>query len=38
MLLTRDTDFTTEVTERLDLEEIHEIEIIRSSDENSDYY
>lgn len=33
MLLTRDTDFTTEVTERLDLEEIHEIEIIRSSDE-----
>jgi len=35
MLLTRDTDFTTEVTERLDLEEIHEIEIIRSSDEKT---
>ncbi|MFL1997499.1 hypothetical protein VYF65_003265 [Lysinibacillus irui] len=35
MLLTRDTDFTTEVTERLDLEEIHEIEIIRSSDERT---
>ena len=32
MLLTRDTDFTTEVTERLEMEEIYEIEIIRSSD------
>ena len=38
MLLTRDTDFTTEVTERLEMEEIHEIEIIRSSDENSNDY
>lgn len=35
MLLTRDTDFTTEVTERLDLKEIHEIEVIRSSDEKT---
>lgn len=35
MLLTRDTDFTTEVTERLEMEEIHEIEIIRSSDEKT---
>ncbi|WCH45917.1 hypothetical protein [Lysinibacillus sp. OF-1] len=35
MLLTRDTDFTTEVTERLDLKEIHKIEVIRSSDEKT---
>lgn len=35
MLLTRDTDFTTEVTERLEMEEIYEIEIIRSSDEKT---
>ncbi|WP_155592287.1 hypothetical protein [Lysinibacillus cavernae] len=35
MLLTRDTDFTTEVTERLEIKEIYEIEIIRSSDEKT---
>lgn len=37
ILLTRDTDFTKEVTERLEveIEEIKEIEIIRASDEKT---
>ncbi len=35
MLLTRDTDFSKEVTERLDVEEIKSIEIIRASDEKT---
>lgn len=35
ILLTRDTDFTKEVTERLEIEGIQVIEIIRASDEKT---
>ncbi|MFJ7731711.1 hypothetical protein ACIQXF_07430 [Lysinibacillus sp. NPDC097231] len=35
MLLTRDSDFTKEVTERLDIEQINAIDIIRASDEKT---
>ncbi|WP_235473552.1 hypothetical protein [Lysinibacillus macroides] len=35
ILLTRDTDFTKEVTERLEIEGIQAIEIIRASDEKT---
>jgi len=35
MLLTRDTDFSKEITERLDVDEINAIEIIRASDEKT---